>query len=83
MRSSAGTASKSAPKARRWGGLSKRNGRDALTIRITYRGGNQAWYLVEARGRSGVFTGVRALHEVMEEINNVHGWADGHKVEDR
>lgn len=76
MRSAAGTASKSAPKARRWGGLVRRSGREALTIRVTYRGGAEAWYLVEARGRSGVFTGVRSLHEVMQEVNNEHKWGE-------
>lgn len=53
---------------RRWRSLSRRNPKDKLTLTVTYRGGPEAWYLVEARGRSGVFPGVRALHDVMEEI---------------
>lgn len=55
-------------KPARWRGLSRRNAKDKLTVTITYRGGAEAWYLVEARGRSGVFPGVAALHDVMEEI---------------
>ena len=57
------------PKAPRWWALRRRNGKDALTIRITYRGGAQCWYLVEARGTRGAFPGVLALHDVMREIN--------------
>lgn len=64
-------------KQRRWKGLARRNPKDSLTIRITYRGGNQAWYLVEARGRSGVFPGVLALHDVMREINGDPTWVRG------
>lgn len=66
-------------KQRRWRGLVKRNPKESLTIRITYRGGNQAWYLVEARGRSGVFPGVLALHDVMREINGDPTWTSNPK----
>lgn len=69
----AGRASKNGAKPPRWGRLARRNPRDKLTITVTYRGGNQCWYLVEARGSSGVFPGVLALHDVMREIYNDHG----------
>ena len=60
------------PKAPRWGRLARRNPKDALTLRITYRGGAECWYLVEARGSHGVFPGHAALHDVMRKINNIH-----------
>lgn len=72
MPGSAGRASKNVPKAPRWGRLARRNGREKLTITVTYRGGNQCWYLIEARGERGVFSGVTALHDVMSEIYNDH-----------
>lgn len=39
-----------------------------ITLTVKYRGGAEGWYLVEARGRHGVFPGVVALHDVMMEI---------------
>lgn len=57
------------PKAPRWWRLRKRDPREPLTIRITYRGGAQCWYLIEARGSRGAFPGVLALHDVMREIH--------------
>lgn len=68
LSAAAGRATSREAKPRRFRGLSRRNASDRLTIVVTYRGGPEAWYLVEARGRSGVFPGVRALHDVMEEI---------------
>jgi hypothetical protein len=56
------------PKGRRWGSLRRRNPREKLTLTISYRGGAEAWWLIEARGSSGVFPGVAALHDVMREI---------------
>lgn len=53
----------------RWGALSRRDPKDRLTITIKYRGGSEAWYHIEARGRGGAFPGVMALHDVMREIN--------------
>jgi hypothetical protein len=48
--------------------LRRRNPREKLTLTISYRGGAEAWWLIEARGSSGVFPGVAALHDVMREI---------------
>ena len=56
-------------KRRRWSHLGRRNAADRLTITIKYRGGNECWYHVEARGSNGAFPGVMALHDVMREIN--------------
>jgi len=55
--------------AARWFKLGKRQARDPLTITIRYRGGNEAWWYVEARGSAGAFPGYRSLHDVMREIN--------------
>ena len=58
------------PKApSRWFGLKRRDPKLALDIKIKYRGGSEAWYLVEARGRAGVFPGHLCIHDVMREIN--------------
>lgn len=53
----------------RWGSLSRRDAKSRLTITIKYRGGGEAWYHIEARGRGGAFPGVMSLHDVMREIN--------------
>jgi len=52
----------------RWFGLAHVRRAHKVTIVVTYRGGAQAWYLVEARGRHGAFPGDRALHDVVREI---------------
>lgn len=62
-----GPSRKGPPK--RFAGLSRRDPKSALTLTITYKGGAEAWWLVQARGRSAVFPGHRALHDVMQEIN--------------
>ena len=69
MRRSRREGQQNGPKAPRWFHLRRRDPRDALTIRITYRGGSEAWYLIEARGSRGAFSGVTALHDVMQQIN--------------
>lgn len=53
----------------RFGGLSGRNPKSKLDIKISYRGGAEAWWLVETRGRSAVFPGHMCIHDVMCEIN--------------
>lgn len=53
----------------RWYKVGRRDPKRPLDIKITYRGGSEAWWLVEARGRHGVFPGHMALHDVMREIN--------------
>jgi len=58
---------------RRWHGLTRRPKESQLTLTVTYKGGSEAWWLVQARGRSGVFPGYRAIHDVMAEINREFG----------
>lgn len=61
----------SPPKAVRWFRLPHRNPREPLTIKVKYRGGEECWYEVHARGEVGRFPGYVALHDVMREINQV------------
>ncbi len=44
--------------------------KEFLTLRIKYSGGPEAWYVVHARGSTGRFPGVSALHDVMQDIYN-------------
>jgi hypothetical protein len=39
-----------------------------LTLAITYRAGSEGWYLVQARGESGVFAGSMAIEDVMSRV---------------
>lgn len=57
----------------RFSGLDRRRPESRLTLTISYKGGAEAWWLVEARGRSATFPGHRALHDVMAEINRDWG----------
>lgn len=58
------------PKApSRFGGLKRRKREDRLNVTIAYKGGSEAWWVIEARGRAVAFPGHRALHDVMAEIN--------------
>jgi hypothetical protein len=52
----------------RWHGLYRVPERDKVTITLKWRGGAQAWILVEARGRHGVFHGATALVDVLTEV---------------
>lgn len=55
-------------KAGRWWGIRRVDRAHKLRLEVTYRGGPQCWYLIEARGRHGAFDGGRALHDVIREI---------------
>lgn len=50
-------------------GLSRRNPRERLTIQVTYRGGAEGWWLIEARGTRQAFPGSLDLHTVMTAVN--------------
>lgn len=49
--------------------LVRRDRRSPLLISVRYRGGPEAWYEVEARGRSYRFPGSVCLHDALELIN--------------
>ena len=61
------------PKAPRWSHLTRRPLNKKLTIQVTYRGGSEAWWLVEARGSHGAFPGHMCLHDVIREVTG--NWA--------
>lgn len=69
MRPPAGGQQAPGAKRRRWYGALPRNPREPLTIKISYRGGPEAWYEIHARGSIGRFPGVTCLHDVMRTIN--------------
>lgn len=49
--------------------LRPRNPRETLTIRVKYRAGAEAWWLIEARGTSQAFPGHLCLHDVLSAVN--------------
>lgn len=69
MRRPAGGQSTASARAVRWFGRAQRNPREPLTIKVKYRGGEECWYEVHARGAIGRFPGHTALHDAMREIN--------------
>jgi len=58
----------SAPKALRWYRLPPWKRREWLHLRVRYRGGNECWIEVEARGQHGRFEGSTALFDAFSEI---------------
>lgn len=58
------------PKGSRWHGLGRWPRSQHLTLKITYRGGAESWWLVEARGRHGVFPGCAAVEDMMAQVFN-------------
>lgn len=64
--------------------LRRRNPKDPLTLRIRYRGGAEAWWLIEARGTHQAFPGHLCLHDVLSAVNGqgpVHMRVQGKAVE--
>jgi hypothetical protein len=49
--------------------LESRDPRKPITIEVTFEGGNTARYKLRARGRTWHFSGVTALHDVMNTVN--------------
>jgi hypothetical protein len=49
--------------------LVRRDRRSPLTLSIKYRGGPEAWYEIETRGRTYRFPGSTYLHDALECIN--------------
>jgi hypothetical protein len=52
----------------RWRGLQTQNWRESVHLSVKYRGGATVVFLVQARGRHGVFDGMTTLYDVMCEI---------------
>lgn len=53
--------------------LSGRNPREPLTITVRYRGGSEAWWRLEARGRVWHVPGHIALHDALSWVQEGHG----------
>lgn len=63
--------------------LRRRNPKDRLTIMVRYRGGAEAWWLIEARGTAQAFPGHLCLHDVLSAVNGqgpVHLRVQGQEV---
>lgn len=56
----------------RWHGLTTWPRARTLSVSITYRGGPESWWLVNSRGRHGVFPGSAAIEDVMAAVCNEH-----------
>jgi hypothetical protein len=54
----------------RWWGLVTWPRRRQLTLVIHWRGGPESWWLVQCRGRHGVFPGHAAIEDVMASVCN-------------
>lgn len=50
--------------------LRRRDPKEALSMRVTYRGGAEAWWKIEARGEVYIAPGHLCLHDVMMSIND-------------
>jgi hypothetical protein len=57
-------------------GLSTWPRRRKLRLTISWRGGAESWWLVEARGCHGVFPGHRSLEDVAAEVCSEARWVD-------
>jgi len=51
--------------------LPYRDARKPLTVTITYSGGPEAWWVIQARGREFRVPGNRCIHDVMAPINGL------------
>lgn len=67
-----GRNAQSARRAVRWTQMPMRMRRDPLTIKVTWRGGPECWYQVNARGSWGRFPGHLSFHDVMATIYGEH-----------
>ncbi len=54
----------------RWRHLAQWPRTRKLQVTVTYRGGAESWWLIEARGSQGAFPGHAALEDVMSQVFN-------------
>lgn len=57
----------------RWHHLARWPRTQPLSLKVTYRGGAESWWLVETRGAHGVFPGHAAIEDVMAQVFNEPG----------
>lgn len=68
MRRPAGGQTGRAAPLRRWYLLPPWPPRKPLSLSVKFRGGQECWYEIHARGSSGRVPGTIALHDLMSEI---------------
>lgn len=68
LSSSARGKTQHARRAYRWFGLRTARASEDIQITVRYRAGAECYYLVQARGRHGIFPGIVSLHDVMREV---------------
>lgn len=56
-------------KAVRWRRFGRRDPTLPITVRLTFKGGAEAWVLVDGRGEANVYPGYVALIDVLLDIN--------------
>lgn len=66
LQGSAGASAGGRPPKR----LARRDPHERLSIVVKYRGGAEAWWLVEARGERYTFPGHLAMHDVLMFISD-------------
>lgn len=76
LRGPARTGQHDRRKPGRFSGLTRRDPKSVLTITVAYKGGAEAWWTIQARGRIAAFPGHMALHDVMAEINRTFEWIE-------
>jgi len=54
----------------RWYHLGRKPRDTPTTLVLQWRGGAQSWWLVTARGSTGVFPGCAALEDIMHQVLN-------------
>lgn len=68
-----GVPSKTAP----FRGIDRRDWAQPITIQLRFRGGAEAWWLVEARGRRQAFPGHMSIHDVMAVVTGQYNGKAG------
>lgn len=58
----------------RWAHRHQANQREAVSLRICWRGGSEPLYMVTARGAMGLFSAHDYLHDVMREVQTGEQW---------
>ena len=59
-----------APKARFFRGLSRRNSTVPVSLTLKFRGGAEGWVEVHARGRKARYPGSTQVLDILRDINN-------------
>jgi hypothetical protein len=58
-------------RSRSFKSLRRQDRAEKVTLRISYRGGAESWWLVESRGTHAAFPGWLALEDLMRVVKNL------------